>query len=108
MRTHCSKLQIDLSKCPFRLLEKFHETWEKAPEEESSIPNVWPVSLLNFKPFGFDNERVVSHQKLKDSWVQEGLMSPYILCEFRIYYAEIREFKIYDATAAKTSQIMHI
>ena len=35
-------------------------------------------SILRFLA---DNERVVSHQKLINSWLVKGLMNPYILCK---------------------------
>ena len=35
--------------------------------------------LIKYKPFGFDNERVISHQKLKKYWVAKAPMKLYIL-----------------------------
>ena len=46
--------------------------------------------IFSFKPFGFDNEQVISHQKLINSWVAKAPMIPYILCKNVIFSKQNR------------------
>ena len=37
--------------------------------------------MSSFKSFSFDNESVISHQKVVNSWLLKALIIPYILCK---------------------------
>ena len=47
--------------------------------------------ISNFNPLGFDNERILGHQKLINYWVTKAQMSPHILCKISNFQSVITQ-----------------